>query len=234
MLTVYKASVKNVRELAKQAKAVKRLMNQALRGNRLFEVEALTKTYALMYSAYAEVSFLKLINTPHGFSEDYIEQIQSCRNLEEKWIKCLTFAFEKIIGDHNKGEIANKLKWLREIMEEYIISPSQIRNKIAHGQWCVCLNNECTAVNADMTTTLADLDYVKIDRLFTIYAMFAQCVEDLIESPYKTHYRDFYFRLTLLKEYIDETDGYTIETKKALLQSSPKHAKQCGGYFHNL
>ena len=67
MHAIYQASVKNVRELKKQVKIVKRLLNQALRTNRMQEVDALTKTFALMYSAYAEVSFIKLIHTPYGF-----------------------------------------------------------------------------------------------------------------------------------------------------------------------
>lgn len=225
MQAIYEASVKNVRELKKQVKVVKRLLNQALRANRMQEVDALTKTFALMYSAYAEVSFMKLIHTPYGFSESYIQQIQSGRNLDEKWTKCMELAFGQIAGDHNKGDIANKLKWLRKILNEYVITPSQIRNKIAHGQWAVCLNNDCTAINADMTLIVSRLDFVQIDKLFTIYEMFSQCVEDLIESPRKAHYRDFYFRLTELETYLDNTKNYTLQSKQAQLQSSPKYSK---------
>lgn len=225
MQAIYEASVKNVRELKKQVKVVKRLLNHALRANRMQEVDALTKTFALMYSAYAEVSFMKLIHTPYGFSESYIQQIQSGRNLDEKWTKCMELAFGQIAGDHNKGDIANKLKWLRKILNEYVITPSQIRNKIAHGQWAVCLNNDCTAINADMTLIVSRLDFVQIDKLFTIYEMFSQCVEDLIESPRKAHYRDFYFRLTELETYLDNTKNYTLQSKQAQLQSSPKYSK---------
>ena len=225
MQAIYEASVNNVRELKKQVKIVKRLLNQALRVNRMQEVDALTKTFALMYSAYAEVSFTKLIHTPYGFSESYIQQIQAGRNLDEKWTKCMELAIGQISSDHNKGEIANKLKKLRGILNEYIIVPSQIRNKIAHGQWRVCLNNDCTAVNADMTLIVSNLDFVQIDRLFTVYEIFSQCIEDLIESPHKAHYRDFYYRLTELETYIDKTKNYTLHSKQLQLQSSPKHSK---------
>ena len=225
MQVIYEASVKNVRELKKQVKVVKLLLNRALRANRMQEVDALTKTFALMYSAYAEVSFMKLIHTPYGFTEPYIQQIQSCRNLDEKWTKCMELALGQISSDHNKGDIANKLKWLRRMLNEYIIAPSQIRNKIAHGQWNVCLNNDCTAINADMTLIVSNLDFVQIDKLFTIYDMFSQCIEDLIESPHKAHYRDFYFRLTELEAYIDKTKNYTLQSKQAQLQASLKYSK---------
>lgn len=226
MIDIYKASVKNVQELKKQARIVKLLLNNALRANRMHEVNALTKTYALMYSAFAEVSFLKLIHTPYGFQESYIDQIMSCRNLDEKWNKCIELAFNQISHDHNKGEIANKLKWLREILRDYIISPSQIRNKIAHGQWSVCLNNGCTNINNDMTLIVSTLDYVQIDRLFTIYGTFSQCVEDLIESPTRAHYRFFYHHLTELENYINKTKNYTFQSKQEQLHASPKHRKR--------
>lgn len=223
MKEIYEANVKNVKEVKKQANAIKRLLNQSLKDNRVCEIEALTKTYALMYSAYAEVSFQKLIHTPYGFSEDYIRQIESGRNLETKWIKCMELAIKQIENEANKGEVANKLKWLEDIMDKYIIHPSQIRNKIAHGQWSVCLNNDCTKINNDMTAELAMLDFVEVEKLFVIYEIFVQCVEDLIESPYKAHYRDFYCNLTELENYINKTKDYTMETKRNKLKSSIKY-----------
>lgn len=45
----------------------------------------------------------------------------------------------KINNRANLGEIANKKQTLNRILDKYIIAPSQMRNKIAHGQWSVCL-----------------------------------------------------------------------------------------------
>lgn len=39
--------------------------------------------YALLYSAYVETSFLKLIHTPKAFTESEIIQIMAERNLEQ-------------------------------------------------------------------------------------------------------------------------------------------------------
>ena len=88
MIDIYKASCENVRELKKQAKVIKRLINQSLRKKRWQDIPALTNTYALLYSAFAETAFLKMLHTPYGFPESYIVQVQSQRNLEEKWRKC--------------------------------------------------------------------------------------------------------------------------------------------------
>ena len=223
MIEVFTACCDNERELHKEAKKIKRLFNNALRNNRVQEIQTLTKIYALVYSAYVEVSFLKTIHTPHGFDESIITQIQTARNLEEKWIKCIDFAFDGIRTEHNKGEISNKELKLRRIIETYIIGPSHVRNKIAHGQWKACLNSDCTGINYDLTTQMTQMDFVKIDILFNVYRLFVQCVEDLIEFPYRAHYRFFYSRIVALEEYIDETKDYSMESKLAILQSSPKH-----------
>jgi hypothetical protein len=177
----------------------------------------------LLYSAYAEVSFLKTIHTPYGFDESFIDQIQSARNLEEKWKKCLELAFRNIEKRTNLGMIRNQKQELDRYLMRYIIEPSQIRNKIAHGQWIECLNSDCTAVNHDLSTKMSQLDFVTIDRYFNIYQRFSQCVEDLIESPKKAHFRFFYGRLDELNNYINKTEPYSSESKAVMLQSSPKH-----------
>ena len=222
MLEIYQACCENERELRKEAKQIKRLYNNALRFNRAQTIQPLTKTYALLYSAYVEVSFLKTIHTPYGFDESFITQIQSARNLEEKWEKCLELAFRNIATRNKLGVISNQKQELIRYLKRYIIEPSHIRNKIAHGQWIECLNSDCTAVNHDLSTQMSQLDFVTIDRYFNIYQRFSQCVEDLIESPNRAHFAFFYGRLDELKNYIDKTETYSSESKAVMLQSSPK------------
>lgn len=218
---IYKACVENVKDLKKHKNRLVALTNRAIREKNDADLETLTKFYALLFSAYAEDSFLKLIHTPRAFSENEIIDIQHGRNLEEKWKKCVELAFSKINNRANLGEIANKKQTLNRILNSYIIDPSQIRNKIAHGQWKVCLNNECTRINDETTNEMLQLDFVKIDRYFSIYEQFQQCVLDLLISP-KTHYRDYYSVITALDEYINSTESWTLETKKEKILSSPK------------
>lgn len=226
MCSVYEASVENVSELRKRAKNVKRMINTALRNGKSYEVETLTKVYAMMYSSFAEVAFIKMIHTPYGFDDnksvhdDKIKQILNGRNLEEKWKKCMEFALAYLDKD---GETANKKQKLERILQEYILNPSFIRNKIAHGQLKKCLNNECTRVNEDMTNKMSNLDYSQIDRYFKIYDLFSQIIEDLIESPQKAHYRNYYKRLVELEEYIKKTNDYCIEDKKNILNRKKKN-----------
>lgn len=143
------------------------------------------------------------------------------RNLEQKWLKCVDFAFNKL-NTTNLGEVANKKQTLHRLLQEYIIDPSQIRNKVAHGQWVYCLNNECTKVNHDTTALMANLDFVKIEKYFCIYDKFHQCILDLLIS-HRTHYRDYYQIITELQDYVDSTKSWSLETKKHQILSSSKY-----------
>lgn len=221
---IYRASCENVKDLRKQRNRLKTLFNRAIKENNEADMQTLTKLYALLYSAFAEVSFLKLIHSPCAFEETEIQHIQAARNLEEKWNKCSELAFQRINTSANLGEIANKKRTLEKICKKYIITPSQIRNKVAHGQWVVCLNNDCTGVNTDITAKLQTVDFVQIDRLFEIYEKFQQCILDLMISP-KTHYRDYYQIITALEQYIDLTENWSLETKKNKILGSQKYLR---------
>lgn len=221
MLDIYKACCNNVKELKSKRRILNKLINRSIKEGSDEELYALTKLYALLYSSYAEVSFLKLIHTPYGFSESEIAVIQEQRNLEEKWQKCFELAFQKMNQNANLGEIANKRKKLKKILDMYIIQPSQIRNKIAHGQWKVCLNNKCDSVNHEASLELQQLDCVRVDILFDVYEMFQQCIEDIIESL-RTHYRDYYLRIEELEQYIDKTKNWNLESKRQKMRESQK------------
>jgi hypothetical protein len=226
MLQIFQACVKNVRELKKQGTALKRLFNQSVRRNDHSALHALKCLYALLYSSFAEASFLKVIHTPYGFSENEILQIKEQGNLEKKWIKCLDLAFQKIDSMSNKGEIQNKKLIICRYIERYIVEPSQLRNKIAHGQWEVCLNNENTEVNIATTERIKQLDFVKVDILFLIYDKIGQVVEDLIESPHRTHFRDFYYHITELEELISDTASWTFDSKMKVLKEASDRQKE--------
>lgn len=223
---IYKASCENVKRLKREAKLLNKLLNNAIKYNCNQDIETLTPILALVYSSYAEISFIKMINTPYGFEDSYIQEIMSQRNLEQKWEKCFELVFDRIENNINKGEISNKRKQISEYFNKYILEPSQIRNKIAHGQWSVCFNNNCTRINEDLTNKIQNLDCVQIYRLFEIYEKFSCCIEDLIESPNRAHYRFFYNKISDLESYINKTQDYSLETKRKQLQSSSKYRKK--------
>ena len=197
------------------------MFNDALRRNDKTQINTLTKLYALFYSSFAEISFLKVIHTPYGLSLDSIVQIKNAGSLNQKWSKCLELVFLQIDNMTNKGDIANKKRKLSNLIENYIINPSQIRNKIAHGQWVVALNKENSNTNPQTTQQIQALDFVQIDILFLCYEKIAQIIEDLIESPHKAHFNDFFLHLSELEQKIEECKKWDIDTKRTLLLKKP-------------
>ena len=71
---------------------------------------------------------------------------------------------------------------------------------------------------------MQQLDFVRIDRYFSIYEKFQQCILDLSVSK-KNHYRDYYIIITDLEKYIDSTELWSLETKKQKILSSRKYQR---------
>jgi hypothetical protein len=69
-LAVFQAQVENLRASESSIRHVRRGINTALRGNDLPVSISFTKLYAVMFCAWAEAIFLKLVRTPHGFDFD--------------------------------------------------------------------------------------------------------------------------------------------------------------------
>lgn len=213
--TIYEACVKNCRDLKSKKKELIRLLNLAANKNSQNEIDTLTKLLALLYSAYAETSFLKLIMTPFAFDDcSYVEEINSQRNLEDKWEKF----FEIVLKQYSSNaDFNNKKQIIEKIYKKYIEFPSKLRNKIAHGQWVSCLNNECTDINQETTAYLSQIDFVQIDRFFNIYEKYIDILKDLLESPI-THKKGFYNKFSNLEDYIEKTKDWNLESKHKALQ----------------
>src|ERR1035441_1866700 len=178
-LSVFEAQTKNVRALHKAWKHVNRQINNSMLQEDGIAVEINTKILAVIYCALAEAVFSKLIHTPHGLTLDEIEQIKraaKATGVKFGWTKCAEIAIQRVDGvKHNHRP--NVLQKLTAMIDEFIYDPSLIRNKLAHGQWCVALNSENTAVNLDLTSEIAGysvLDFYRRRHSLEHLAAFAQ------------------------------------------------------------
>ncbi|SKC14033.1 hypothetical protein [Dyadobacter psychrophilus] len=212
-LPFYEAYVTNVRDFLQAGIDIKRTINRSLKTGKTATVTIQTKLYALTYSTYSEASFMKMILTPYGFDQIYVEQILKQSSIQEKWLKCLEIAFINFSKFSKGSEIPNRKLALRRIIKSYIVDPSIIRNKIAHGQFTVALNSANTSINPTLTTQLADLNIVTIYRWFEINKRLCGIIEDLIESPDKAHYNQYYTKYQDLEKFISDTKHWTVQTK---------------------
>lgn len=225
-LEIFNAQAKNVRTLKLAIHHLNRSINYDLRSGDRVSVSVHTKVLALTFSAWAEARFSQLIHTPHGFTLDEIAQIKTAHQqhgLESGWRRCLDLALRKVSGSSKGSEIPNKRQKIWEIIMTYIIEPSLLRNKIAHGQWQEALNRNNDARNQDFTDKLNDLNVITITIWIKAYEYIAKIIEDLIESPNRAFRRDYWLHLTELENFLEKSKQWTLESKIQKLKHKPVH-----------
>lgn len=219
-LEVFQAQTANLRMLEQGWKHTKRGIHHDLLTNNQASVALQTKLLALIYSAWSEAAFSKLIHTPHGFDLDEIGQIKAVGKKDSivaAWEKCISLALKKV-QSRNSGYIPNVKQELGRLIKTYIEQPSQLRNKVAHGQWRIALNSKNTAQNPDLTTALGNIDLVKLDVLREGCEGLCRIVEALIESPDRAFHRDYWPLLCKIKEDLERSSHFTLEQKLVMLK----------------
>lgn len=214
-IELYKHFVENVRELESSWKIANKYLNNSLCRNNQQEIIYCTRTALFIHATLAEALFYKTIYTPCGLSTSEINQICSTvkRNgINEGWIKCIDLSLRRI-KKTDKGTYANIQKKLKQYVKEFIEEPIHIRNKIAHGQWKKCLNNECNNYNEVVTKQLAELDIIQIDRWKNGFKILSDIIEIMIESPKKHFHHILYEKIAEYEKTLAYKKNWTIESK---------------------
>lgn len=214
-LSIFQAQTQNVRELERTWRHLNRQINQLILRKDDKGVAIHTKVLLLVYCALAESIFSKLIHTPHGLSLSEIEQVKiesAERGVKFGWLKCVELSIQRVPGS-NGSHGPNVRRKLEDLIERFIFDPSLIRNKLPHGQWCVALNRDNTAVNSEITAEIANHDVVELYRRKFALEKLAGVVEDLIESPSKAHHRDYWTHLTEFEDGQSRLAKWTVQKK---------------------
>lgn len=221
---IFQSQTKNVRELEKAWKHINSIINEAYRSNDLSTASFQTRMLALVFCAYSEAMFSKLIHTPCGFNSSEIETIKSKakRNIYQGWLECLSVVTEKIntTDEEYRLEIVNSVG---ELIESYIKEPSEVRNKIAHGQWKVALNSRNTAVNSDATAKVQAINIVDLTRYKSSFSRLSAIIEDLIESPNHAHWKFYDTNVTKYRSEQLRMANWTLEDKISRLKPKKDH-----------
>jgi hypothetical protein len=161
----------------------------------------------------SEAQFTQILHTPFGFLHSEILKIQNQRSLVESWHLMLDIALQKV-GDWNTNkDLETRRTTLKKIIGEYIEKPQELRNKIAHGQWIHALNSSNTKENPDTTSSISDLNVVKITIWFEVHQFLCFIIRDLIQLPQKGFYNNYWTNLTNLEEFLNESQSWTLEKR---------------------
>jgi hypothetical protein len=220
---LYVLQSKNVRRLKQVQASLVKDINFYLRKNDHFQVEIKTKLLALLHATLSEAQFIQILHTPDGFSGQEIERIKVVKNskLEDGWRLMIDLAMGKIGNWTRNQDLRKRRDALYKVVAEFIIAPSLLRNKIAHGQWEFALNRENTKENEVLTGHLRTLSVVQISKWFTVHQYLGLIIRDLVQSPQKGFHNNYWIHLTGLEEYLTNSKKWTIETKREKLQRKP-------------
>ncbi len=225
-LEVFHWQTANVRKLDTAFKHVRRTLNSALIRNDSVLVEVQTKTLAFLYSCWTEAIFYKLIHTPHCFSLGEIAQIKrqvKSNGITGGWKKAVQLSLRRI--NATGGDIPNRKQRIERLLRQYIEEPSQLRNRIAHGQWENALNSDGTDKNTSLTDALKNIDFLQLEKLRAGCSALAAVVESLVESPNKAFHADYYSVLASSEERLREMSRFTLSDHLAKLKAKqPKAA----------
>jgi hypothetical protein len=174
----------------------------------------------LIFCAWAEANFSKVIHTPYGFELDEINQIKRAaaeREISMGWMKAVKVGVRHLPAQ--RGSFApNAVLLLARAIKKWVFEPSILRNKIAHGQWKIALNCKNDALQNDITGDLMGLTVTQIDGWFSCHEQLARLVEMLIVSPEKSFQRDWYTTVSELEQRMREASSRKVEEHRSILE----------------
>ena len=227
-LEIFKAQTENVRSLEKAWKHLLRTINEELVSDNLVSVAVHTKLLALVFCAWSEANFQKLIHTPHSLEIDEINQVKdiASKNIVDGWIKCLDLGLSQVLKIPKSNYIPNIKQSVKRIINTYVSEPRLLRNKIAHGQWVIALNRKNDAKNENLTKQINEIDVVKLSIWKEAYLSLSKIIECLIESPDGAFHNDYWIEITKINDHLQKTENWTLNSKIEQLKRKASYYKQ--------
>lgn len=242
---IYVLQSRNVRELGRYRRRLKRRLNDALRDDQFRpnsgqaarpldhpdraedrrSITDYTRLYALVFSAWSEAQLVQILHTPNSFCGKEIQRVQKKNTISAKWKQMISIAFDKSGNARRNESIKRRTEQVEFVIDNYIFPMSQIRNKIAHGQWIEVLNGTHTAKNTDLTRRVVSLDHAQIDATFGIHEHLGKIVRDLMQSPHNALHNNFAQHWINIEVWTQAAATWSVQTKDAEL-ATPKSLKR--------
>lgn len=225
---IFSIQTENVRELEKSWEQGNRLVNESLRVRDEAATAIQTKLMALLFSAYTEAIFSKLIHTPHALTKSEIKTLKAVfkKNAYSGWVECLHIVVKKITTKDqiHKDQV---ILVIDRLLENYIKEPSEVRNRMAHGQWIVALNSKNTQENHFITTRIKDLNIITLTKYKKSFTLISLIIEDLIESPDKAHVNTYQDKIDKFSQEQAKMASWTLQGRIKKLKTKPIFCEKC-------
>lgn len=222
----FKAACANVKTIKQALDLLQRKINQLITqrpltsGNKLEsailkEIQLLTKLAIPVYTAYTEAVFLKLLYTPNGFTKteiDYILKIQKKQSIIAAWKVAIQTSAKKSIGKKSNF-YANSMKKIDKLINQHLQEPSELRNKIAHGQWHSTFNKSNSNLTPEVSAKINSIDIVKIMQWINVFRVMGELFFLSNQSPLKGYPEQYWHKITYIEELLTEQATWNFEKK---------------------
>lgn len=226
--SIFSVQTDNVRALEKAWEQGNRLLNESLRNQSEDAISIQTKLMALLFSSYTEAIFSKLIHTPNALTQVEINALKSKfkTNSYLGWVECLKVIVNKITGKDQsyKDKVIGDVTTL---LTNYIKEPSEVRNRMAHGQWVTALNTDNTKINNDLSNKIRMLDIIVLTRYKKSFTLLSQIIEDLVESPNKAHINTYQQKINEFNQEQIKMASWTLAGRITKLKPKPRLCINC-------
>jgi len=208
MVSLYEMHCENLRMIQKAIEIVQRDLRNYISTDKKREVDAYTRLLSHLVNMWSEIRLLKLVHERSVFSDLERDQILSIDNLKERWHEALDKSLRKAYGISPSNPIKTtnisatarfRYEALETIIEQDLLESSQVRNRIAHGQWKYAFNDDYTNLNPDLTLKIQQENIVKLQMRKKLFEGLSQLVHDLALSR-PTFERDFDKNFRLVEE----------------------------------
>jgi hypothetical protein len=136
------------------------------------------------------------------------------------WVTCLKL----IVGKITTKDQVHKDQVIYDVtnlLKNYIKEPSEVRNRMAHGQWMVALNSNNTQENKFITTRIRDLDIIILTKYKKSFTLMSYIIEDLIESPNKAHVNTYQVKIDKFNQEQRKMASWTLQGRIQKLKQKP-------------
>lgn len=179
------------------------------------EIRLLTKLAIPVYTAYTEAIFLKLLYTPKGFTKSEIEhilKIQKKQSIVEAWKIAIQISAKKSIG-RKSNFLPNSLNKINKLIDQHLQEPSELRNKIAHGQWHTTFNKNNTALTPETSVKIDNIDIVKILCWIDVFQIMGELFFLANQSPLKGYAQQYWNKITEIEQILEERSNWSFDNK---------------------
>jgi len=158
-----------------------------------------TRVLSQLVNSWVEVRLLKLVYEPDAFSDDKKGKIITTSRLEDQWRSALDCAFckafslkdiTKISSPNVRYTARKQYEAVKQLIEKDLLASSEVRNRIAHGQWRYAFTSDLQKINPDLMRDINKENILVLQFRLALFRSLSQIIHDLAVSK-KTFERDF-------------------------------------------